>query len=71
MDDIVEGDIELLFLSGDEVVICIEGLWKVYNDGKVVVIGFCLDFFENNVMVFLGYNGVGKSIIIFMFMGMI
>lgn len=46
-------------------------MWKVYSDGKVVVSGFMLDFLEDYIIVFLGYNGVGKSIIIFMFMGFI
>lgn len=71
MDDIVEGDIEPLFSSGDEAAIRIEGLRKVYNDGKVAVTGLCLDFFENNVTALLGHNGAGKSTTISMLTGMI
>lgn len=46
-------------------------LKKVYLGGKIVVEDLILEVYEDYIMVLLGYNGVGKSIIIFMFIGFI
>jgi hypothetical protein len=54
MDDIVEGEIEPLFTDGQEASIHIQGLRKVFSDGKVAVSGLTLDFLEDHITALLG-----------------
>jgi ABC-type multidrug transport system ATPase subunit len=71
MDDIVEGEIEPLFTDGQEASIHIQGLRKVFSDGKVAVSGLTLDFLEDHITALLGHNGAGKSTTISMLTGLI
>lgn len=48
------------------------GFLQVYGYGKnkkVVVEGIIMNIYEGQIMVLLGYNGVGKIIIMLMFIG--
>jgi len=71
VDDIVEGVIEPLFTDGQEASIQIQGLRKVYRDGKVAVSGLTLEFVEDHITALLGHNGAGKSTTISMLTGLI
>lgn len=50
------------------------GFLQVYGYGKnkkVVVEGIIMNIYEGQIMVLLGYNGVGKIIIMLMFIGIV
>ncbi|KAG0616755.1 hypothetical protein M758_5G140000 [Ceratodon purpureus] len=71
MDDIVQGEIEPLYTDDQEASIQIQGLRKVYSDGKVAVSGLTLNFLEDHITALLGHNGAGKSTTISMLTGLI
>lgn len=70
MDDLVEGEVEPLTSESGDASIQIEGLRKVYSDGKVAVSGLTLDFVEDHITALLGHNGAGKSTTISMLTGL-
>lgn len=46
-------------------------LFQVYKEGKKLVVdGLILNFYEGQIILFFGYNGVGKIIIMFILMGL-
>lgn len=75
MDDMIEGVIEPLLNDSkdgeEEASIQIQGLRKVFSDGKVAVSGLTLEFMEGQITALLGHNGAGKSTTIAMLTGLI
>lgn len=71
MDDLAGCLMEPLVLDSGDASIQIEGLRKVYSDGKVAVSGLTLDFLEDQITALLGHNGAGKSTTISMLTGLI
>lgn len=54
MDDLAGCLMEPLVLDSGDASIQIEGLRKVYSDGKVAVSGLTLDFLEDQITALLG-----------------
>ena len=60
---------ELLAQSPQNKTIRVEGLSKLYNNGKLAVDSLSLEMFSDQIFVLLGHNGAGKTTLVSMIAG--